>query len=65
MNKNVYIKRLHCHKITLFDSSEFNLACTRTTRSVRNSRNVSVLMCNLSHEKRIFVVSIKKLEIHI
>ena len=37
--EKVYIKKLFRNEITLFDSIEFNLACTRTTRTVRNSRN--------------------------
>ena len=39
----------------LFDSSQFNLACTRTTRNVRNSRNGSELTRNPSHEKRTYL----------
>ena len=39
-------------KIALFDSSELNLACTLTTRNIRNSRTRFALMCNLSQEKR-------------
>ena len=56
-----------CHKkIALFDSSEFNLARTRTTRNARNSRNGFALMCTLSHEKRkIEYREYKKLLIHI
>lgn len=41
----------------LFDSSQFNLACTRTTRNVRNSRNGPELTRNPSHEKRTFECS--------
>ena len=53
MNKKVYIKRLRLNKIklfdclkkiALFDSREFNLACTRAARYVRNSRNGSALL---------------------
>ena len=55
------------NKIALFDSSELNLACTLTTRNVRNSRTGFALMCNLSHEKRKnWIQGIKKkLVIHI